>query len=107
MRESPDLAALLADVARVAGVPPEAVPDLLAELERVRAALWQRLTAPALPPTPAGERLLTVDEAAARCGMSRDWLYRHARTLPFARRVGRSLRFSETALERWLSTRQR
>jgi len=53
------------------------------------------------------ERLLSTQETAIRCGMSVDWLYRHAGTLPFARRIGRSLRFSEAGLVRWIAGRQR
>ncbi len=50
--------------------------------------------------------LLTVEQASARLGFSRDWLYRHAAHLPFTRRVGRQLRFSERGLAEYLA-RQR
>lgn len=49
------------------------------------------------------EKLLKVDEAAARLGMSREWVYRHGKTLPFARRIGRSVRFSAGGIDRWLA----
>lgn len=48
------------------------------------------------------DRLLTVDEAAARLGQSKDWLYRHATKLPFTRRVGRQVRFSSQSLESYI-----
>jgi len=36
-----------------------------------------------------------------------DWLYPHAKTLPFTSRLGRAVRFDEAALTRWLATRGR
>jgi predicted DNA-binding transcriptional regulator AlpA len=57
------------------------------------------------PQEVAPERLLKVDDAAARLGMSREWVYRNGRTLPFARRIGRSVRFSAPGIDRWLSQR--
>jgi excisionase family DNA binding protein len=59
-------------------------------------------------PRPGGlEHLLDVQEAAARLGMSTDWLYRHARQLPFTRRVGRrALKFDSASLDRWVAQRR-
>ena len=51
--------------------------------------------------------LLTVVEAAALLGVSARWLYRHAKDLPFARKLSRKcLRFSRTGIARWLATRR-
>ena len=51
------------------------------------------------------EELLTAQEAAVLLGVKPRWLYDHARTLPFARRLGaRTVRFSKLGLERWLQT---
>jgi excisionase family DNA binding protein len=57
--------------------------------------------------TPAAA--LTVEEAAARLSMSKNWLYKQARkgALPFARRVGRRLVLDEGGLTRWLARRPR
>ena len=49
---------------------------------------------------------LSVDEAARRLGMSRDWLYHNAKRLPFKVRIGRKLLFSASGLERWNRQRQ-
>jgi len=57
------------------------------------------------PPATGGDRLLDVKEAAALLGMSIDWVYRRARRLPFTVRMGRTLRFSETGIQRWLAHR--
>ena len=39
----PKLAEMIADPDKVADLPPEAVPSMLGELERLRALLWARL----------------------------------------------------------------
>lgn len=52
------------------------------------------------------DRLIDVATAAERLGVSRDWLYRHSRQLPFAVRQGRLLRFSAHGLARYIKNRQ-
>ena len=57
--------------------------------------------------TPA-DRMLTVQEAAAVLEVRPRWLYDRAGKLPFARKLGgRTLRFSEAGLRRWLARRPR
>jgi predicted DNA-binding transcriptional regulator AlpA len=52
--------------------------------------------------TPA-ESLLTIDQAARRLAVTRGWLYRSAKLLPFARKLShRELRFDPAGLEAWL-----
>ncbi len=51
---------------------------------------------------PAGDTLITVNEAARRLGTSRRWVYARANTLPFVRRLGRTVRVSAFDLERWM-----
>jgi excisionase family DNA binding protein len=46
-----------------------------------------------------------VREASRLLGVSQRYLYRKARSLPFARRIGRRLLFSRSGLERWNSRR--
>jgi excisionase family DNA binding protein len=46
-----------------------------------------------------------VREASRLLGISPRYLYREARSLPFARRIGRRLLFSKSGLERWNSRR--
>jgi excisionase family DNA binding protein len=53
------------------------------------------------------DRSLTVEEAADRLGVSVNWLYRHAKKLPFSERISRkNLRFSEAGLRKWLATKK-
>jgi excisionase family DNA binding protein len=92
-------------------LPLRALPNLIAELAglqaRAAARLRQSDTA-AESSTVGSDRLLDIREAAARLGMSADWLYRHRDKLPFARRVGRrAVRFSESDLERWIAAQRR
>jgi predicted DNA-binding transcriptional regulator AlpA len=57
-------------------------------------------------PADPDDRLLRVGEVAAMLDVSEWWVYMHAKTLPFARKVGpRSLRFSEKGARRWLLRR--
>ena len=85
--------------------PAPELPQLIGELETARAVAWARLTAPAADKqsdvSGQGARNLDITEAAARLGISKDWLYRHASELPFALRIGRRLVFDSVALERW------
>jgi excisionase family DNA binding protein len=89
------------------------VPALLArvaaeqaQLAALQGALAARLTAVANNGTPNGtDRWMTVSEVAERTGFSADYLYRDAGKLPFTRRQGRTLRFSETGLARWMAAR--
>ena len=53
-----------------------------------------------------GDRLLTVEEAAQRLGVAPDWLYRRTTRLPFTVRLGRTLRFSEVGITRWIRSRR-
>jgi predicted DNA-binding transcriptional regulator AlpA len=53
------------------------------------------------------DRLLNVGEAAKMLSMSEDWLYRHAKKLPFTHKLGpKVLRFSEQGLVKWMATRK-
>jgi len=102
------------------------LPELLTDLER-RAAEAERIaaTAPvatlyraladelrAVQDVPAAtgdapERLLDVRAAAKLLDVRPRWLYDHAARLPFARKLGgRTLRFSESGLRRWLERRR-
>ncbi|MBI4487616.1 MAG: hypothetical protein HY694_00900 [Deltaproteobacteria bacterium] len=53
------------------------------------------------------DRLLDAEQAGQLLGMSRYWLYRHARKLPFARKLGpKNLRFSYQGIQKYLATRK-
>lgn len=84
----------------VSKLPVEELPRLLGDLEEIRCTALARLTA---GPAPAQhDELLNVEEAAARLGMSKDYLYRHASKFPFTRHNGRSLRFSSLGIDKYI-----
>jgi predicted DNA-binding transcriptional regulator AlpA len=81
---------------------------LLGQVEALKFRILRRLDpAPAAPPAeqPA-TKLVGIREASDRIGKSKSWLYRNARTLPFTRRIGGSLRFDTRVIEVWLRARQ-
>ncbi len=107
----PSLDELAAHPERVQELPPEAARDFLVKI----AGLQPLLLAQALSPTngtgqaeaPAEDRLLTVEEAAAKLAVSKDWLYRRAGKLPFTIRHGPGqVRFSSQGIERYIRQRQ-
>jgi predicted DNA-binding transcriptional regulator AlpA len=93
---------VLEAVARTA--PLERLPDLIAQVEALKARLYARLTSSSPAPA-ARDRLLNVREAAQKLGRSPDWLYRHGSELPFVIRDGRLLRFSEQGIEEYIKRR--
>jgi len=110
--ERVDLALLLADPARAAEVPADAIPALLAQLAAEQArvsaletALAARLAEAAGTNGPPADQLLTVEEAAAKLGTTRDWLRRHPH-LPFVVRLSPGqVRYSAKGIERFIATR--
>ena len=53
------------------------------------------------------DHLLDTDEAAKVLSVSPDWLYRHAKHLPFTRKLGpKMLRFSHLGMQKYLATRK-
>jgi excisionase family DNA binding protein len=102
MHAVPTLADLAAHPERVDELGPEQARALLAQLVTLQAPLLARaLVAGGRDP----DELLTVDVAARRLGLSEDWLYRHARKLPFTVHVGRQVRFSARRLEAYIAAR--
>jgi predicted DNA-binding transcriptional regulator AlpA len=83
-----------------------------AQLSTLHLSLLSRLIKVRRQPLQVGatsdnDRLLSVDEAAEILKVTPQWLYRHARRLPFARRLSRkALRFSEAGLRRWAASRR-
>ena len=90
-------------------VPAEHLPAValyLAALQgRAAARSLEACTRIAAASSSRSDALLDVREAAARLNLSVDWLYRHAKKLPFTRRVGRAVSFDPAGLARWLAHR--
>ena len=111
----PSLDAIASDPEVVAELPPEATVALLARCARVQSALIERqLTgllidrngAAASHTDADGDRLLTIEQAAQRTGLSRGALYRR-KDLPFRVQVGpATVRFSSRGIDKWIISRR-
>ncbi len=77
------------------------LPKLMAMLEEVRATALLRLSN--APAAPASDVMLDIETAAKRLGVSSHYLYRHAKKLPFSRRIGRKLLFSSQGIDRYIA----
>ena len=86
--------------------PPEDLPGLMGELERLRVSAWLRATKPQERAVSGPDENLSIKEAARRLGVSVDWLYRNAARLPFTVRICRRVLFSARGLEKWVQRRQ-
>ncbi len=87
-------------------VEPEGIPDLLAEIEKAKAVLWQRLVTPSVNGKAPGsdkDFRLTPDEVASRLGVTKRWVYRHREELGGRRLSHRNLRFNEVGVRRYLA----
>ncbi len=98
------LAQLLADRSRVETLEPAEARALLLEVAGLVLALAAR--AGDSPDGTREDRLLTVAEATKRLSVSPDWLYRHAKALPFTVRGACGLRFSSHGIDRYIRQRQ-
>jgi predicted DNA-binding transcriptional regulator AlpA len=98
-------AGLLSELDRaVREAAPEDLPALVGRLEAAKATAWARLVSPAAPNGNGRadpDENLSAAAAARRLGVSVEWVYRNARRLPFAVRIGRRVLFSADGLERW------
>ena len=81
-------------------LPAGELPRLLGELEEIRCTAMARLITPTAVQRP--DELLMVEPAAARLGLSVDYLYRNHSRLPFTRRMGRSLRFGSLGIDEYI-----
>ena len=111
---TPSLDALLENTDAVAQIPTMSIPGLLCRLATIQHLLASRLLATtsemhmgATTATVEPDRLLTAEQAAPLLSVTVKWLYRHARQLPFTRRLSRkTLRFSAAGLNKWLAQRK-
>ncbi len=100
------LASILADPGRINALSVEEAALLLAQVAAIQAGLAVRIASAGQsssgPRRQEDDRLISVEDAAERLGVTPRWMYRHAGHLPFARRLSRkALRFSELGLKRW------
>ncbi len=102
---TPELEALLRQLA----ANPASLRALMAQVGDTAVGAGPQAPPAALSLAPAWspDDLLTVEEAAAVLRVSPRWLYRHAKKLPFSRKLSRKvLRFSRAGITRWLATKR-
>jgi excisionase family DNA binding protein len=80
---------------------PEELPELLGELEVIRATAMMRLSTP-VPAINKHDELIPIEDAAKRLGVSADHLYRHSGKYRFTRRIGRKLLFSCLGIDEYI-----
>ena len=84
---------------------PDTSPAFTLTVAQLREIVREEIRA-ARAPEQEPDRLLSADEAATLLAVSEDWLYRHARKLPFTRKLGpKMLRFSFHGIRKYLATR--
>ena len=106
----PTLDELAAHPERVQELSPRVATDLLAQVVSLQTVLLARALSAPTAKNSQGEstddQLLTVEEAAQRLSTTPDWLYHHAKNLPFTKKLSpRQLRFSSKGIEKYLRNR--
>jgi hypothetical protein len=86
-------------------IPADKLPQLLGELEVVRATAVMRLSSPASAPQ-SHDELLSIEPAAERLGVSRDYLYHNHDKFTFTRRMGRKLLFSSLGIDAYIAKKR-
>jgi predicted DNA-binding transcriptional regulator AlpA len=112
--DQPTVAALVANPDRVVDVPVNQIAALLASLASEQARLvaiqgvrmTRLLESQSVVTDESVDQLLTAEEVAKALGVTRRWVQRRARRLPFARRLSEhAVRYSESGLKRWIGNR--
>ncbi len=83
-------------------LPAGVLPWIFGRLEEAKMRLLPSFLAAQTKEQPRPNRLLSVEEAAPRLGMSLSYLYKHADQLSFTVREGARLKFSEAGLEDYI-----
>jgi predicted DNA-binding transcriptional regulator AlpA len=115
-RTSSPITSLVTNPSSASQIPIHQIPALVAELASEQAtlsALQGVLTARLLrsqdnsASAESADHLLTAEQVATILGVTKRWVERRARRLPFSRRLSaHAVRYSESGLRRWMSNRQ-
>jgi excisionase family DNA binding protein len=52
------------------------------------------------------DRLLDIDELCKVLNVQKAWVYHNVKKLPFVRKIGGNLRFSNNDLQRWIASQR-
>jgi predicted DNA-binding transcriptional regulator AlpA len=85
-------------------LPAEELPELIGELEQIRATALLRFASP--NSSLAEDVLLNVAQAAHMLSMSQSYLYRHHARFAFTRRIGRALLFSKQGIQMYIRKKE-
>jgi len=99
----PELEAVLRSLEKLT---PEEIPGLVGELHTVLAHCQLKLSRPEGDGIHPPDRRIDAKEAAARLGVSVDYLYRHHRQFPFTARAGKKLLFSSNGIDRYIARKR-
>ncbi len=107
MSRSDALEVLRAEIQAVAETE---LPAIGGDLEALRLAIQLRIAeaarAPSIEASPdGGERLLSAAQVADKFDLTVAWVQSHKNELPLVKMPGRTLRFSEAGLKRWIARR--
>jgi predicted DNA-binding transcriptional regulator AlpA len=81
--------------------------DFLECISQILKPIVRQAVEEALTQKTAEDRLLDAEEAAGILAVSNDWLYRHAKKLPFSKKLGpKMLRFSYQGIQKYLANRK-
>ena len=107
LTDIPTMDQVIAEPSRAATLPPEVARTFLIGWATVQPLLIMQAlkdTGQAAPATP--ERFLTVVETVARFGVTRRWLYAHAKQMPHSQPSRKTLLFPERAVTKWFASRK-
>jgi len=80
-------------------LPLEELPKFVGDLRTAEMVAVLRVSTPTPTATQGGDVLVDVAEAAQRLGQSTEWIYKHQKSLPFVRHLGRSIRCSVQGID--------
>ena len=83
-------------------LPANELAGFLGEIETIRYTAIARLNAHLQAPSMHEDRLLSIEEASERLGVSKDYLYRHGKELACMHRMGRKLLFSSLGIDKYI-----
>lgn len=108
LTDIPTMDQMIAEPSRVATLPPEVARTFLISWATVQPLLIMQalkdIGQAEAPTTP--ERFLTVVETVARFGVTRRWLYAHAKQMPHSQPSRKTLLFPERAVTKWFASRK-
>ncbi len=106
--EIPSLDSLVADPGLVQALSSPVVQHILIQVTSLLPLLVAKSHGvPTTEKSQQEDRLLSIKEAASILGKTKDWLYHHTDSLPFTVREGRSVRFSNNGIQRYIRLRVR